>query len=51
VWGVAGAFLAVPLTAAIVVMCGEFEETRWFAALASEPTAKRRTSSRAPAPK
>jgi AI-2 transport protein TqsA len=49
-WGVAGAFLSVPLTAAIVVMCGEFEETRWVAALASDSTAKRRTSSRAPPP-
>jgi len=48
VWGVAGAFLSVPLTAAIVVTCAQFEETRWFAALASDSTVKRRTFSRAP---
>ncbi|PAP77376.1 AI-2E family transporter [Rubrivirga marina] len=32
-WGIAGAFIAVPLTAAIVVALGEFEETEWVARL------------------
>lgn len=32
-WGIAGAFIAVPLTAAIVVGFGEFEETEWVANL------------------
>lgn len=41
--GIAGAFLSVPLTAAIVVTCGQFEDTRWFAALASDATARRYT--------
>lgn len=36
VWGIAGAFLAVPLTAAIIVACGQFEGTRWIAALCSD---------------
>ena len=35
VWGVPGAFLGVPLTAAIVIVCREFRSTRWVAALAS----------------
>ena len=33
VWGVPGAFLAVPLTAAVVIVCRQFESTRWMAAL------------------
>lgn len=33
VWGIAGAFVAVPLTAAIVLACGETEGTRWVADL------------------
>lgn len=32
-WGIPGAFIAVPLTAAIVVALGEVEETRWVARL------------------
>lgn len=30
VWGLAGAFIAVPLTAAVVVAFGEFEQTEWL---------------------
>lgn len=29
VWGIAGALIAVPLTAATVIVCGHFERTRW----------------------
>ncbi|MEZ4728458.1 MAG: AI-2E family transporter [Caldilineaceae bacterium] len=32
-WGVAGAFLAVPLTILIVVTCRQFQRTRWIATL------------------
>ena len=32
-WGVAGAFVAVPVTAAAVVAFGEFDSTRWLADL------------------
>ncbi|BAQ50007.1 predicted permease (plasmid) [Methylobacterium aquaticum] len=37
VWGIAGAVLAVPLTAAIVITCDGFQSTQWFARLLSEP--------------
>lgn len=33
VWGIAGAFLGIPLTVALVVAAGEFESTRWVAVL------------------
>lgn len=36
VWGIFGAFLAVPLTMAIVVSCQQFDTTRWVAALLSD---------------
>ncbi len=32
-WGIAGALLAVPLTAAIIIVCEQSERTRWFAEL------------------
>ena len=32
-WGIAGAFIAVPLTAAVVVAFGEFDQTEWLARL------------------
>lgn len=32
-WGVPGAFIAVPLTAAAIVAFGEFEQTRWLHSL------------------
>lgn len=34
-WGIAGALIAVPLTAAIVIVCGQFERSRWIAKLLS----------------
>jgi AI-2 transport protein TqsA len=38
VWGVAGALLAVPLTAALVIVCQHFKSTEWIAKLlAREP--------------
>jgi len=37
-WGLAGAFIAVPLTAALVVALGEFEETEWVARLLTRDT-------------
>ena len=33
VWGIAGAFVAVPLTSAIVLACGAHDGTRWVADL------------------
>ncbi len=35
-WGIFGAFLAVPLTMAIVVTCQQFDGTRWVGALLSD---------------
>lgn len=35
VWGIAGALLAVPLTAAIVIVCRRFPSTGWIALLLS----------------
>jgi predicted PurR-regulated permease PerM len=35
VWGIAGALIAVPLTAAIVILCGQFDRSRWIAKLLS----------------
>lgn len=32
-WGVVGAFLAVPLTVFLIVTCRQFERTRWLATL------------------
>lgn len=34
-WGAAGALLAVPLTAALVIVCEHFDAARWFAKLLS----------------
>lgn len=36
IWGVAGVLLAVPLTAALVIICQCFPSTEWFAALLAE---------------
>lgn len=33
IWGVAGAFVAVPITIMIVVTCKQFDQTRWIARL------------------
>lgn len=35
VWGVAGALIAVPLTAAALITCEHFASTRWIAMLLS----------------
>ena len=35
-WGIAGAFLAVPITAAIAIICSEFTSTRPVAVLLSQ---------------
>lgn len=35
-WGIAGALIAVPLTAAIVIVCEHFEGTRWVARILSK---------------
>ncbi|MGF1482088.1 MAG: AI-2E family transporter [Cyanophyceae cyanobacterium] len=36
VWGIPGAFIAIPTTVSIVVLCQEFEPTRPFAALLAD---------------
>ncbi len=41
IWGIPGAFLGVPLTAAAVVFCDHFEPTRWLAELLGEKAAKK----------
>lgn len=35
VWGIAGALIAVPLTAGIAIVCSQFERSRWIARLLS----------------
>ena len=35
VWGIGGALIAVPLTAAIVIICGQFDRSRWICKLLS----------------
>jgi AI-2 transport protein TqsA len=39
-WGVAGAFIGVPIMIAILTICEEHESTRWFAVLLSGPERK-----------
>jgi AI-2 transport protein TqsA len=34
-WGIAGALIAVPLTAGVVIVCGHFRRTEWIARLLS----------------
>ena len=36
IWGIAGAFLAVPITAAFVILCREVEGWQWIAVLLSK---------------
>lgn len=36
VWGVAGALIAVPLTAALVIICQHFDSTEWIARMVSD---------------
>lgn len=45
IWGVAGAFIAVPLTSAAVVLCSQFSSTRWIAILLSDDEAAGRLPS------
>jgi AI-2 transport protein TqsA len=40
VWGLAGSFIAIPLTVSLVIICGEFEGTRWIAVLLSSVKAE-----------
>jgi AI-2 transport protein TqsA len=40
VWGFAGALIAIPLTVSIVIVCGQFEDTRWVAVLLSSVKAE-----------
>ncbi|HVI98828.1 MAG TPA: AI-2E family transporter [Sphingomonas sp.] len=37
-WGIAGALLAVPLTAAIIIVCEQSDHSRWFAELLTRST-------------
>lgn len=37
IWGVAGAFIGVPATIAIMTICGQYEHTKWVALLAGSP--------------
>ena len=32
-WGIAGAFIGIPLTVAAVIACDRFEQTKWIATL------------------
>lgn len=38
-WGIAGALIAIPLTAAIVIICEHFDSTRWLSRLLSRQRA------------
>ena len=40
-WGIAGALIAIPLTAAAVIVCDNFARTRWFATLLSRGSVSR----------
>jgi AI-2 transport protein TqsA len=35
-WGVTGAFLSIPITAAIIIACESFPQTQWIATLATD---------------
>ena len=37
IWGIAGLFLAVPLTAAIAIICAHIDELRWVSLLLAAP--------------
>jgi predicted PurR-regulated permease PerM len=37
VWGVAGLFLAVPITAAITIVCEHIDGVRWVAVVLADP--------------
>lgn len=36
IWGIVGALLSTPITAAIIIACGRFSQTRWIAALLTD---------------
>jgi AI-2 transport protein TqsA len=38
-WGVTGAFLSIPITAALIIACENFPATHWVATLATNPRA------------
>ncbi|KAF0134374.1 MAG: hypothetical protein FD139_2144 [Methylocystaceae bacterium] len=40
VWGIAGAFIAVPLTSALIILCQHFPSVRWIATLLSNEQAE-----------
>jgi AI-2 transport protein TqsA len=42
VWGIAGLFLAVPLTAAIAIVCGHIDKLRWVSLLLAAPPPRAR---------
>ncbi len=44
VWGAAGVFISVPLTAALVIACKHSERTRWIAELLARESGKHRIS-------
>jgi AI-2 transport protein TqsA len=46
IWGVTGAFLAIPITAAIVIACENFPQTQWIATLASDLKARDRPATK-----
>jgi len=48
IWGVTGAFLSIPLTAAIVIACDSFPRTQWIATLASDRKVLSRPSTAEP---
>jgi predicted PurR-regulated permease PerM len=51
-WGITGAFLAVPLTLIVMMVCGEFARSRWVAILLSndgKPASPREARSHRPA--
>ena len=40
IWGFAGALIAIPLTVSLMIVCGQFDATRWIAVLLSSTTAE-----------
>jgi AI-2 transport protein TqsA len=40
IWGVTGAFVSIPLTAAIIIACANFPGTQWIATLTSDLSAR-----------
>jgi predicted PurR-regulated permease PerM len=44
--GISGALLAIPLTGTVVIVCREFEATRWISTLLTEPNSGRKSKKR-----